>query len=241
MPATIELQTQNFLDGICTHRRGMIGRIIRRRASGQAEASRPAALEFARSNARSRILSTFDKLLEAKLADLNRTVELRYFAEDFFGAKLPPIYQTSTHNGYVQLAIASTPGTPVKIDLPRLVGEHKPIQLWMHNSLLGNNLNLGLSMLQEAGREAESILPGGALTQPPPVLPPVEIAPGVKAPPPKPANKEKEDVIWASVNDWLVVQFEGDRVAERLTQQRAAAKAKSGVAKPANPAPMKRP
>jgi hypothetical protein len=111
----------------------------------------------------------------------------------------------------------------------------------MHNSLLGNNLNLGLSMLQEAGREAESILPGGALTQPPPVLPPVEIAPGVKAPPPKPANKEKEDVIWASVNDWLVVQFEGDRVAERLTQQRAAAKAKSGVAKPANPAPMKRP
>jgi hypothetical protein len=136
------------------------------------------------------------------------------------------------------LAIASTPGTPVAVNLPPLSGEQKPIQLWMHNSLLGNNLNLGLSMLQEAGREAESVLPGGALSQPPPVLPPVEIAPGVKAPP---KQTKKEEVIWASVNDWLVVQFEGDRVAERLSQQRAAAKAKSSVAKPANPAPMKRP
>lgn len=238
LPATVQLQTQNYLDNICTNRRGMIGRIVQRRAWGQAEASRPAALEFARSNAKTRILSAFDSLLEAKLADLNRAVEMRYFAEDFFGAKLPPIYQTSTHRGYVQLAIASTPGALVKVNLPPLEGERKPIQLWMHNSLLGSNVNIGLSMLQEAGREAESVLPGVSLVEPPPVLPAVEIVPGVKAPAPKSAKKE--EVIWGSVQDWLVVQFEGDRVAERLRQQRAAAKAKSSVAQPAA-TPAKRP
>lgn len=227
LPATIQVDTKNYLDNICTHRRGIIGRIIIRKAWAQADAQRCEALEFARSNAKRRILDTFDRLLEAKLVELNKSVELRYFAEDFFGVKLPPIYQTSTKNGYVQLAISSKPGTPVKVDLPRAEGETKPLQMWLHSSLLGPDVKIGLAMLQEAERGAESVLGPEALAKPPQLLPPIEIAPGVKPPPPKQTGKPKPtEVIWGNVKDWLVIQFEGDRVAEELSKRRAAAKAK---------------
>lgn len=240
LPAQVNLVTENHLDNIATHRRGLIGRIVRKRAWKQANASRPAALEFARSNARSRILTTFDSLLEKKLVELNKSVELRYFAEDFFNAKLPPIYQTSTHHGFLEMAIASQPGAAVTVNLPPIEGETKPIQLWMHSGLLGDNLNLGLSMLQEVGKDAEAVLPAGALAKPPQLLPPIEIAPGVKAPAPQAAPK-KEQVIWKSVKDWLVIQFEEERVAETLSQRRAAAKAKAAVAQPVTPVPPSRP
>ena len=152
LPSQVTARTQTFVEGIGSTRCGLIGRIVRRRAARIAAQRHAEATEIARQKAERRIAVTFDRISQERLARLNRVASFRALTAT---ALLPardgePTYACCTTPYYLQIA-SSFNGRESPIELPvtdtaDLRGA--PIQIWFHESLVGDRVAAALDLLQ---------------------------------------------------------------------------------------------
>jgi len=158
----VQARTQTFTDGIGTSRRGIVGRIIRRKAAQQAAARHDEAQEIARQKAERRIAIAFDRHMEQRLARLNRAAEFRSLA---VAALRPagsgePKYACCSTPHYLQIATNFGDGGPA-IELPVKGAASEtaaPIEVWIHQSLVGERVGVALQLLNSRARANDFLL-----------------------------------------------------------------------------------
>jgi hypothetical protein len=159
LPPKVEARTQTYLDGVGSTRRGLVGRIVRRRANQVAAARHDEAQEIARQKAEQRIAAAFDRHVAERLARLNRAADFRALAV----AALRPSgstevkYVCCSTPHYLQVATNFADGGP-EIELPVKGPASEaaaPIEVWIHKSLVGDKLALALSLLHSRARVGE--------------------------------------------------------------------------------------
>jgi hypothetical protein len=161
LPPKVAARTQTFTDGVDSTRRGLVGRIVRRKASQQVALRHDEAQEIARQKAERRIALAFDRHMEQRLARLNRAAEFRSLA---IAALRPagssePTYACCSTSQFLQIAANFGEGGPA-IDLPVKGAASRaaaPIEVWIHQSLVGNRLATALKLLN-GGAGADDLL-----------------------------------------------------------------------------------
>ena len=150
-PAKIDARTRIITEGIGSTRPGLRGRIVQRRAAPRVAASRPAAEEIVRQKAMRRVSATFDNLLEGKLARLNRAMDVREALAFVLRGETEPRYSFCTVDGCVQIVASSGPedDPPAAVHLPKLDRQGAPLQIWVHESLVGDNLARFLKQIDQ--------------------------------------------------------------------------------------------
>jgi len=146
--AEIVAQTSSQPERIAPNRGGILGRAIERRAWIRAAQSRDQVAQIIRAKAEVKLRQAFDQLLEARLARLNQLAEQRYLAASLFGV---PRYDCWTIGGWLNIAVSSADDS--SSDLPQalemtlsryttLGQDGPPIQIWVHERVLGEPLAL---------------------------------------------------------------------------------------------------
>ncbi|WP_425618553.1 SHD1 domain-containing protein [Anatilimnocola sp. NA78] len=150
-PVKIKSTTNSTLEGIDSTRKGWIGRMVLRRAAQQEAEQRPQVTEIARQRAERRIAAGFDKTSEQRLAKLNQNLDNRSLA--MVGLRVDekgePNFTCCTSGNYLQIASKNCQGL-APIDLPsdkNVSATSAPIELWVHDSLVGEKLAAGIDML----------------------------------------------------------------------------------------------
>jgi hypothetical protein len=162
LPPQVQARTQTYLDGVGSTRRGIVGRIVRRRANQQATARHDESQEIAQQKAERRIAAAFDRHVEQRLARLNRAAEFRSLAV----AALRP-----NGNGEVKYVCCSTPGYLQiatnfgaggrTIDLPvksSASATAAPVEIWIHKSLVGDKVASALQLLHAQAKASDLAL-----------------------------------------------------------------------------------
>lgn len=196
-PAKINARTRIITEGIGSTRRGFIGRSVVRRAAPQIDASRPAAEEVVRQKAMRRISATFDRFLEGRLVRLNRAADMREMVALVLRGETEPRYAFCTKDGCMQIT-ASFGNNATVIQLPEMDEKAAPVQIWIHESLVGERIASIARQFDETRRGANLL--GRAIEVVPAVInPEAQKAEVSEQPGPPPA--------FVVVDDWFVVQF----------------------------------
>jgi hypothetical protein len=138
-PPEIAASTRVQTEGISINRRGIIGRIIQRRAWEQVAASRPQVTAIARQRAVSRIAAAFEDHLGERLAQLNESIEFRAIIAGLRDqADGTPQVVCSTTPQYIEIAdtLASERRTVVLPVLSSASAANAPIEVWIHQRLV---------------------------------------------------------------------------------------------------------
>ncbi|QDU27412.1 hypothetical protein ETAA8_24990 [Anatilimnocola aggregata] len=150
-PTKVKATTASTLEGIASTRSGWLGRIVRRRAAQREAELRPQVTEIARRRAEQRIALGFEKTSEVRLAKLNKNLDNRSLAmvglrTDSQGEANFTCCTTPRH---LHIATKNCAGAAT-IELPdHHIVENVtcPIELWVHDSLVGERLSAGIDML----------------------------------------------------------------------------------------------
>jgi hypothetical protein len=195
-PAKIDARTRIITEGLGSTRPGIRGRIVERRAAPQVAASRPAAEEIVRQKAMRRVSAAFDRQLAGRLERLNRMIEMREAIAFVLAGQTEPRYSFCTRNGCVEI-VASTGAeddSAAAVELPQLDKAGAPVQIWVHESLVGDNVALLLKQFDLLRRE-----PGDAIST-------LEKLPAAFQPPQAgPSTQSERTVDYATAEDWIVV------------------------------------
>ena len=205
-PTLINVVTRTATEGIGSTRRGLIGRIVRRRASREVSELRPTIDAIARQRAETRISRGMDNFLEQRLAKVNKNADLREAIALALGGDGDASFACCTKGGCVFLAISDSPGEPMA-ELPSFTGEPAPIQVWVHDTLVGGNIAAWLKRWDETK-------PGSNLAQQA-----LEVVPDVlKKSLGLPAAVAETEVAvnYVTVGEWIVVQIDPQPVAEEV-------------------------
>jgi hypothetical protein len=155
----VQASTQTFIDGIGSQRGGIVGRIVRRRATREAAARHDLATEIARQKAARRIAILFDRHTEQRLARLNRIAELRGVA---IAALRPagsgePKYVCCTTPTYLQIA-TNFSEAETNIALPTggpASASAAPIEVWVHKSLVSERLQAAIQLMNARSKASD--------------------------------------------------------------------------------------
>ena len=207
-PAKINAKTRIITEGIGSTRPGLRGRIVQRRAGPIVAANRPAAEEETRQKAMRRISASFDRFLEGRLARLNRVADMREAIAFVLRGETEPRYDFCTVDGCMQIVVSAGPSdTPASaVELPKLDQPGAPIQLWVHESLAGDNLSFLLTRIDAMRRE-----PGPVVSTLSAMAQGLQQAPS----PIGTTNGNGPPVDYAKAEDWIVVQFQSAPEANR--------------------------
>lgn len=162
LPPEVHARTTTYTDGIDSTRGGIVGRIVRRRATEQAAAKHDEAQEIARQKAERRIAAAFDRLMDERLARLNKAAEFRTMAINALrpAGSPEPKYSCCSTVQYLQIATNFGEGGPA-IELP-LKGPASlaaaPIEVWIHNSLVGDQFAAALQLLKTHARVSDFLV-----------------------------------------------------------------------------------
>jgi hypothetical protein len=159
LPPQVQARTQTFIDRIDSTRRGIAGRIVRRRAAREASARHAEATEIARQKTEQRIALAFDRHMEERLARLNWVANFRQMA---VAALRPaesgePKYACCSTPHYLQIATNFGNGGPA-IALPTagaVSAKKAPIEVWVHGSLVQGKLAVALKLLNTRSRASD--------------------------------------------------------------------------------------
>lgn len=152
-PAKVTATTKSTIQGFGSNRGGLVGRIVRRRAAS-IEASQHGQVEqVASQRARLRIQTAFDKRSDERLAKLNEVADVRSIAAAT-GHSTPLAdtkYVCCTTKNYFQIAtgFSDTDSGPM-VQLPEhdiANSKNAPIEVWVHQSLVGEKIADGIDML----------------------------------------------------------------------------------------------
>jgi hypothetical protein len=200
-PAKINARTRVITEGLGSTRPGLRGRIVQRQAAPRVAESRPAAEEIVRQKAMRRVSAAFDRHLEGRLARLNRAIDMRQAIVFLMRGEAEPRYSFCTSNGCVQI-VASTGADDepaAAVQLPQLDKPAAPVELWVHESLVGDGLAYLLKQIDLTRREGGSAIHTlAAIT-------------AAFQPQPSPANlsgNSQTAVDYATADDWIVVQIQ---------------------------------
>ena len=203
-PAKINARTRIINEGIGSTRPGIRGRIVQRRAAPQVAANRPTAEEIVRQKAMRRVTEAFDRQLEGRLARLNRSLDMREAIAFVLGGDTEPRYSFCTRNGCVQIVASAGEGddSAASVQLPQLDQQAAPVQIWVHESLVGDNLAFLLKQIDLVRRE-----PGAAIS----TL--AKLPAAFQPPQAEPSSQSESAVDYATAEDWIVVliQTSNDR------------------------------
>lgn len=136
-PSQVSVWTQCFTEGIDSTRRGVIGRVVRRKAAEQIAATKSLATEIARQKAQQRIAIAFERRMGERIAHLNQLAASRSLWASLVGGtgRLP--YACCSTAGHLQIAAAHCQPQPISLPvLGPASGTSAPVELWVHNSLL---------------------------------------------------------------------------------------------------------
>jgi hypothetical protein len=197
-PAVIEAKTRIINEGIGSTYGGLRGRIVQRRAAPQVAASRPAAEEVVRQKAMRRISAAFDRYLEGRLARLNRATAVRQAIAFVLRGETEPRYSFCTVDGCMQIVASTGPDDqPASaVQLPKLECGAAPMQVWVHESLAGDNLAFLLKRADAARQNPGPVM--STLAALPAAFQGANGTPPGQAPTP---------VDYAVAEDWLVIQI----------------------------------
>jgi hypothetical protein len=203
-PAKIDARTRIITEGLGSTRPGIRGRIVQRRAAPQVAANRPAAEEIVRQKAMRRVSATFDRQLGERLDRLNRMIDMRVAIGFVLGGDTEPRYSFCTRNGCVQI-VASTGAeedSAATVELPQL-DKPAPVQIWVHESMVGDNLALLLKQFDLVRSE-----PGDAIST-------LAKLPAAFQPPQAQADPQAESTVdYATAEDWIVVLIQTSQERE---------------------------
>jgi len=153
-PPKVTARTQHTVNSISSTRGGLIGRIIRRRAT-RIEASQHALVEqIASQRAARRIQLAFEKTSAQRLAKLNQLADVRSLASAT-GHSLKPAdtqYTCCTTPHYFQIATSFSDSGPPGDYLPKYDPKNPsnaPIEVWVHDSLIGEPIASSIDTLAE--------------------------------------------------------------------------------------------
>jgi hypothetical protein len=148
--AEIAARTISRPERIAPNRGGILGRAIERRASVRAAQSREQVSQIVQMKAEEKIGEAFDRLLEARLARVNRLAQQRYLTAALLGN---PRYDCRTIGGWLSIAVSPAVGASGDFPPPvtTMPGPHgilgqdePPIQVWVHEQVLGKRLAMHL-------------------------------------------------------------------------------------------------
>lgn len=151
-PTEVSASTRTTVDGIDSTRGGLIGRIVRRRASKIEAGQHGQVEEIVRQRIAKRVQTAFDKQSDQRLAQMNETIDLRQLAQ----AGRVPVrgkevnWFCCTTPRYLQIASqAGASGTPLELPLHHPENpQSAPVEIWMHDSLIAPRIATGLEFLK---------------------------------------------------------------------------------------------
>jgi hypothetical protein len=199
-PAKIEVTTRTTNEGVGSRRGGLVGWIVRRRASREVAASRSQVEIIARQKAQRRIAAAFDEYIQARLARLNEMTNLGPAVAQLLGDRQPQI-ATRTTGDFVEIAISSEGAQPV--ELPASDQPAAPVQVWIRKSTMNGQLATVLKLFEPS--EAGTNVAERALASVPTVL---KDTLGV----PRDAAHAKPPMNYQTAADWIVVQIGGEAI-----------------------------
>lgn len=205
-PAAIEAKTSTQTDRIEPDRRGILGRAIARRAWRRVGESRAEVNQIVQARADVKIRQAFDRLLEARLARLNRRVDQRYLIAALLGGDQPPHYQCCTWDGALVIAASAeapqdsgSPGERLATSIPQ-----SPVQVWFHDEVVDQRLAAVLRGIDLARRTWEQLTLLNADARVP-ALP----------------NRPRRMYDFAVVGNWIVVRADGPTPSSPMHQDAA--------------------
>jgi hypothetical protein len=214
-PAKINAQTRTYTENVQSNR-PLLNGMIARRARGELEARRPAINQAALRNAERRICAALDNFLAGHLVRLNHIVTWRDRIAAIRGREGKALVTCSSQGGYLQI-VASLEDRPLPegnfIDLPELHVEPAPVQVWVHQSLLGEGIKNVLGSLVDQKLTVPTLLDDiaraeAAATQL------GDQAPAVPQPEPLPVS-------FTTAEDWYVVQVDTNaKPAPKIAQRK---------------------
>lgn len=150
-PAQVAASTRTIIDGFGSTRGGLIGRIVRRRASRIEAGQHDMVQEIVRQRIAGRLRNSFHQQSDQRLAKMNEAVELRKTAQ---AGGVPVLgrdvnWFCSTTPQYLQFATQVGTGAPLNLPLYSPDNpQSAPIEIWVHDSLLGPHLSAGLELIK---------------------------------------------------------------------------------------------
>jgi hypothetical protein len=153
----VAAHTETFLEGISSTRGGLMGWIIGRKAAKIEAQQHAEATEIARQKAALRIAAAFERNSAERLARMNWVTELRSVATTALAGTdtLEPKFVCSTTAHYLQIATSFGEGSsPIELpDRTTAAGPGAPVEVWVHESLLGGG---NTALLTEDGVRSQN-------------------------------------------------------------------------------------
>lgn len=202
-PAKIATNTRMTNEGIGSRRGGLIGWVVRRRASREVAASRGEVEAIARQKAERRITAAFDEYLQARLAKLNELTDIKPAIALLMGGDRQPEFATRTTRDFVEIALSSV-GMSMPASLP--VNEQPaaaPVQIWVHKGTMGEQLATVLKMFDQT--DTGTNLADRALASVPNML-------KDKLGLPQNAAEARPPLNYQTAADWIVIQIGGEAI-----------------------------
>jgi len=140
-PAQIAAQTSSQTERIEPDRGGILGRVIERRAWRRVGQSREAVNQIVQAKAEAKIRAAFDRLLECRLARVNRLADQRYAVAAALGGEGTPRYECCTRHGCLIIAASTGESSNIGEQADELIARGQqgpPMQVWVHESVVGN-------------------------------------------------------------------------------------------------------
>jgi hypothetical protein len=202
-PAKIATTTRMTNEGIGSRRGGLIGWVVRRRATREVAASRGEVEQIARQKAERRITAAFDEFLESRLARLNQMTDMKPAMALLLGGDRQPEFATRTTRDFVEIALSSA-GTPMPVDLPVNEQPGAPVQVWVHRSTMGEQLATVLKLFDQT--DTGTNLAERALASVPDML-------KDKFGLPQTAGEARPPLNYQTSADWIVLQIGGEAIS----------------------------
>jgi hypothetical protein len=141
-PASIQAQTDNQTDRIEPFCKGSLGRMIERQAWARVAQSQDQVERLVQAKAEGKIREAFDRLLDQRLARLNRMADQRYLVAAVLGGSELPVYRGSTRDG--SLIIVATSSEPAEVAETSATFDRgrqgPPLQIWVHEAVVGERI-----------------------------------------------------------------------------------------------------
>jgi hypothetical protein len=154
-PAEIAAQTTSQTDAIKPERGGVVGRVIERRAWARVAQSREQVNQIVQAKAEVKIREAFDRLLDARLARLNRHFDQGYLIAAVLGGNAKPHYRCSTQGGSLIVTASLGKEFPRDHDAVDAIARSEagpPMQVWVHEGVIGDRLSEVLRQIDLARR-----------------------------------------------------------------------------------------
>lgn len=186
-PTNIRGSTATVTENITTHRRGVLGKIILRRAAKAVAASEPEANAISQRDTERQIVTAFNLAVASQINKVKKQVSVRNLVAALLPADATLDYRAVTEGGYLTVAaFASAPTVGfVDLKLPKLPVEEQPVQIWLHKSIIGPNV-IAAGIGVELARHWLAL---------PTFLGPVT------------SDEHPRGAHWITVDDWFVVQL----------------------------------